>query len=168
MKFQKGDRATVRLNREDIEINRLLYKIKGDIVDIEIIKVNDGYNIWTHTDRNGYNRYMYITRKTFEEKQYKLHESDFKVRSYEMIIKYQDIKIKYEVSDKNILEIIKYGIPKNLDSTIQKAIDYCNKHNNDSEAIQKAINKYKKLSDLNSDLQREVYETILSRLESSS
>lgn len=164
MRFKKGDRVTVRLNRDNISINRMIYGIQGDIVDIEIVKVNDGYNIWTHTDRNGYNRYNYITRKTFEEKGYQFGRLDSKVCSYNIMLSYQNREIIFEVADKDILEVIKYGIPKNLDFTIQKAIDYCTLNSDDCDIVKKAITKYKKLRELDSKLQEEVRALITTRL----
>ena len=165
MRFKKGDRVTVRLNRDNISINRMIYGIQGDIVDIEIVKVNDGYNIWTHTDRNGYNRYNYITRKTFEEKGYQFGRLDSKVRSYNIMISCHNRDMIFEVADRDILEVIKYGIPKNLDFTIERAIDYCKSNSNDCDIVQKAINKYKKLRELDSELKEEVYTLITTRLE---
>lgn len=170
--FQKGDRLTlkVKVSRElGFSMGLGCYKLEGSeqIINVTVDKINIGVLVFSHVHRYGHDMYNYYTEKVAREKGfYKEMESDTRGRFKEVnsMYVYLDNGRRVEITQPNIIEVVKVGLNKKYDRWIQKAIDYSNLNSDDCDIIYKAINKYKALRELTDNQKDEVYEIISNAL----
>lgn len=170
--FQKGDRLTlkVKVTREmGFTLGVGGYKLIGSeqVVDVTVDKINIGLYVFSHVHRYGHDMYDYYTEKVAREKGlYKELETDTRGRIKEVnsMYVYLDNGRRFEITQPNIIEVVKVGLNKKYDKWIQKAIDYSNLNSDDCDIIDKAINKYKALRELPETQKEEAYKTISNAL----
>lgn len=170
--FQKGDRLTLKV-KVTREMGFVLgvggYKLVGSeqIIKVTVDKINIGVLVFSHIHRYGHDVYNYYTEKVALEKGfYEKMESDTRGRFKEVnsMYVYLDNGRRFEITQSNIIEVVKVGLNKKYDKWVQKAIDYSNLNSDDCDIIYKAINKYKALRELPEAQKEEAYETISNAL----